>query len=80
MKRGVLKGSRDVISSILAMTMLIGALLAVNASYFSIEASETVNGVNVQLGFFSESQLLENQSDWFNNRASGRPNSWTPWT
>jgi len=24
-----------------------------------------VNGVNVQLGFFSESRLLENQSDWF---------------
>jgi len=65
MKRGVLKGSRNVISSILAMTMLIGVLLAVNASYFSIEASKTVNGVNTQLGFFSECQLLESRSEWF---------------
>ncbi len=67
MKRKVLTGSRNVFSLILTLTMvmLIVIMLAVNASYFSIEASKTVNGVNTQLGFLSESQLLENQSDWF---------------
>ncbi|MEM2118017.1 MAG: hypothetical protein QW386_03235, partial [Candidatus Bathyarchaeia archaeon] len=57
--------SRNVIIPILAIVMLIVSVLALNASYFSTDASKTVNEVNTQLGFFSESQLLENPSDWF---------------
>ncbi|MEM3751741.1 MAG: hypothetical protein QXM65_02135, partial [Candidatus Bathyarchaeia archaeon] len=57
--------SRNVIIPILAIVMLIVSVLALNASYFSTEASKTMNEVNTQLGFFSESQLLENPSDWF---------------
>jgi hypothetical protein len=60
-----LTGLRNVIGLILIMTMLISVLLAVNAGYFSIEASETVDGVNMQSAFFLEGQPLENQSDWF---------------
>lgn len=57
--------SRNVIIPILAIVMLIVSVLALNAFYFSTDASKTVNEVNTQLGFFSESQLLENPSDWF---------------
>ncbi|MEM3623640.1 MAG: hypothetical protein QXR76_07725, partial [Candidatus Bathyarchaeia archaeon] len=57
--------SRNVIIPILAIVMLIVSVLALNASYFSTDASKTVNEVNTQFGFFSESQLLENPSDWF---------------